>query len=470
MPSKKRCEYPRISRITRTICNWRPLRPKPTLTFLAETNKSLHCLAHICIFVASALAISCNSALGDEPLSGSGPEPACDDLTRRTLTGIEEHVWAPLKQFRSLERECGHLATYRQMRAQLESFTGNHTQALEHWDRNHRRRIEEAEEADPAQSAVPEIHAANAIAYILERSSHHQMIMVNERHHTSRDRLLTLSLLEPLYRQGFRYLAVEAVWPGDDINERGYPTRNSGYYVRDVVFADMLRHALALGYDIVGYEIQESQKNTTDSRSAQARRDYWQARNLLDGTLAKDPEARVLVHCGWAHLQEQVTSSWEPMAHFVREMAGIDPLTVDQTRLAERSEPGLEHVLRVEAERQGLTGADPVVLLTGGGEPMQIGAGVDLHVLSPRTRFVNGRPGWMEMSGRRRAVTVAVPECRETACIVEARNAERAFEIAYDRIEVVGTDSVVLYLPSEAAIELFLFDLEGNVIGGRPVG
>lgn len=403
-------------------------------------------------------------------IPSSGPGAACDDLTRRALTGIDEHVWAPLKHYRSLERECGHLAAYRQLRAQLESFAGNHAQALYYWDRDYSRRSDDAEEADPAQGAVPEIKTANAIAHILERSSDHQMIMVNERHHVSRDRLLTLSLLGPLYRQGFRYLAVEAIWPGDDINLRGYPTNNSGYYVRDVVFAEMLRHALALGYEIVGYEIRDNQKNTADSRSEQARRDYWQARNLLDGTLSKDPDAKVLVHCGWAHVQEQPTSTWEPMAHFVREIAGIDPLTVDQTLLGERSESGFEHVLRVEAEQQGLAGANPVVLLTGGGEAMQIGAGVDLRVLSPRTRIVNGRPGWMEMSGRRRAVTVTVPECRETDCIVEARNAERADEIAYDRIEAVGTDSVVLYIPSEAAIELFLFDLEGNVIGERPVG
>ena len=377
-------------------------------------------------------------------------------------------MWAPLKQFRSLERVCGSFASYRQMRAQLESFAGNHAQALDYWDSNYRRPSDDAVETGPARGVAPEIKAANAIAHILERSSDHQMIMVNERHHVSRDRLLTLSLLRPLYRQGFRYLAVEAVWPGDDINARGYPTKNSGYYVRDVVFAEMLRHALALGYEIVGYEIRGSQKNTADSRSAQARRDYWQARNLLDGTLSKDPDAKVLVHCGWAHLQEQPTSSWEPMAHFVREMAGIDPLTVDQTLLGERSEPDFEHVLRVEAERQGLAGANPVVLLSRGGVPMQIGAGIDLRVLSPRTRFVNGRPGWMNMSGRRRAVTVAVPECRKTACIIEARNAERADEIAYDRMEAVRTDSVVLYLPSEAAIDLLLFDLEGNVIGRRP--
>lgn len=432
-----------------------------------ETCTSLPELLRICTCAAFALSISCNSALGDEPLPGSGPAAACDDLTRRALTGIEEHVWAPLKQFRSLESVCGSFASYRQMRAQLESFAGNHAQALDYWDSNYRRPSDDAVETGPARGVAPEIKAANAIAHILERSSDHQMIMVNERHHVSRDRLLTLSLLRPLYRQGFRYLAVEAVWPGDDINARGYPTKNSGYYVRDVVFAEMLRHALALGYKIVGYEIRDSQKNTADSRSAQARRDYWQARNLLDGTLAKDPDAKVLVHCGWAHLQEQVTSSWEPMAHFVREMAGIDPLTVDQTLLGERSGSGFEHALRIKAERQGLASAHPVILLTVRGNPLPSGADVDLRVLSPRTRSVNGRPSWMEMSGRRHAVTVAVPECRDTVCIIEARNAERADEVAYDRVEAFEADSVVLYLPGGVAVELFLFDLDGSLISRR---
>ena len=435
-----------------------------------ETSTSLPDLLRICILTAFALLVSCNSALRGDPTPGSGLAAACDDLTRRALAGIEEHVWAPLKTLRSLERACGSLTAYRQMRAQLESFAGNNAQALVYWDRNYRRRSDDAEVADPAQGVVREIKAESAVAYVAERSSDQQIIMINERHHVSSDRLLTLSLLDPLYRQGFRYFAVEAVWPGDDINQRGYPTKNTGYYVRDVVLAEMLRHAIALGYEIVAYEIEDWQKDTPDSRSKQARRDYWQARNLLDRTLAKDPEAKVLVHCGWGHLQEQATASWEPMAHFVHEIAGIDPLTVDQTRLGERSEPGFEHPLRVEAERQGLAGVDPVILLTEDGDPIQIGTGVDLRALSPRTQSVNGRPGWMEMSGRRAPVTVAVPECRESACIIEARNAERADEVAYDRAEAVRRNSVVLYLPVKADVELFLFDLEGNVIGRRPVG
>ena len=172
---------------------------------------------------------------------------------------------------------------------------------------------------------LPPIRLEDAVSYIVNRSSEHGMIMVNERHHVSNDRLLTLSLLEPLYHRGYRYLAIEAMWPGDEINQRGYPTKNTGYYVNDVVFAEMLRVALSLGYEIVAYEIEEHQKNKADSRNDQVRRDYWQARNLIDRTLGKDSEAKVLVHCGWEHLQEQKTSNWQPMAYFVREITEVDP-------------------------------------------------------------------------------------------------------------------------------------------------
>ena len=191
----------------------------------------------------------------------------------------KEHAWSPLRDFRLLESKCEATSFYYQHRAQLESFVGNHQQALAFWDRNYSRRSENQQNLAGQEAFSTGIRRENAIPFIVDRSSDHQMIIVNERHHVSSDRLLTLALLEPLFRRGYRYLAVEAVWPGDDINQRGYPTRNTGYYINDVVFTEMLRVALSLGYEIVWYEIEEQQKSLADSRSKQARRDYWQARN-----------------------------------------------------------------------------------------------------------------------------------------------------------------------------------------------
>lgn len=81
-----------------------------------------------------------------------------------------------------------------------------------------------------------------------------------------RDRLLTLELLEPLRDRGFTHLALEALWWGDPINERGYPTDETGYYVNDVVFAELVRTALALGYELIPYEIEPEQRGLEERR------------------------------------------------------------------------------------------------------------------------------------------------------------------------------------------------------------
>lgn len=409
-----------------------------------------------------SLLVLASPAHSGEPGAIEATQSACDDL-RRSVFYAKEQIWAPLEGFRQLETECEDTLFYYQHRAQLESFIGNHDEALRYWERNYSGRSEN-EEWFAAQGGLgPGIKSESAISHIVSRSSEHRMVIVNERHHVSSDRLLTLALLEPLSERGFRYLAVEAVWPGDDINQRAYPTKNTGYYVSDVVFAEMLRAALSLGYEIVWYEIEGHQKNLPDSRTEQARQDYWQARNLVERTLDRDPEAGVLVHCGWGHVSEQPTPSFQPMAHFVRELAGIDPLTVDQTRLSERSEAGFEHRLRAEAQRRGLVRDDPVVLLNADGNLLEIETGVDIRVLSPRTRYRNDRPTWMEMLGRRHPVTVAVPECSAMSCIVEARNSDQPDEIAYDRVEISDQDAVVLYLPNDTNVELFLFGTDGKL-------
>ena len=49
-------------------------------------------------------------------------------------------------------------------------------------------------------------------------------------------------------------MAIEAVWNGDPVNERGYAVGATSYYVNDTVFAEMIREAVATGYTIVPYD------------------------------------------------------------------------------------------------------------------------------------------------------------------------------------------------------------------------
>ena len=303
----------------------------------------------------------------------------------------------------------------------------------------------------------------------MAQAASHRVVMVTEQHHVSTERLLTLELLRPLYEQGFRYLAAEALWAGEDqLNRRGHPIRETGYYVSDVVFGEMLREAIAIGYEVVPYEASQEEMQPTDTMTGQQARDYWQAQNLIAVMIEQDPGAKVLVHCGYAHLQEVARPTWTPMAYYFREATGLDPLTVDQTLFAERGTEKLEHPWRLAAEARGLVDDRPVVLVDGQGDLLPVEpADRDIKVLRPRTEHLNGRPEWMTMGGRRDAVAVRTPECVEEACVVEAFNVaweERA--VPYDRVETKSA-TVDMYLPPRVEVEVRGYRRDGSPVFRR---
>jgi hypothetical protein len=81
-----------------------------------------------------------------------------------------------------------------------------------------------------------------AVEYIVNRASAFHYLLINEAHYSSSNRAFTTGLLSSLWERGFRYLALETLSHEDlEIDERGYPTINSGYYLRDFVFGNMVR-------------------------------------------------------------------------------------------------------------------------------------------------------------------------------------------------------------------------------------
>lgn len=386
---------------------------------------------------------------------GSG---ACEGLFRLANTMDFNHAWTGTIRLRQLELSCvgsPNERTYWHMRATMENLLGNHREALRYYGRTAPESGDDLPEEAEFRPATP---------YIAARAQDLRVVMINEQHHVSTERLLTLDLLRPLYDQGFRYLAVEALWAGEDqLNRRGYPIRETGGYVSDVVFGELLREAISIGYDVVPYEASQEQMQPTDTMTFQQARDYWQAQKLVAATLERDPEAKVLVHCGYGHLVETPRPGWTPMAHYFREATGLDPLTVDQTMFSERGDREAEHPWRLVAEARGLVEDRPVVLVNAEGNPLPSeNLGMDIWVLNPRTEYRNGRPQWMTLGGRRIAVTVPTPECIEDACVVEAFQAdweERA--VPYDRVEVKSA-KVSMYLPPYVDVDVRGYRLDGS--------
>ena len=399
----------------------------------------------------------------DETAPSADSADACEGLFRVANTMDLEHAWTGTIRLRQMESVCvgsENERTYWQLRATMENLLGNHRSALENFNRV-------VGGPSTGQVLPADSESRPALAYVVSRAASHRVVMINEQHHVSTERSFTLELLRPLYDQGFRYLAVEALWEGDDeLNRRGYPIRETGGYVSDVVFGELIRRAITIGYEVVPYEASSEQWQPTETMNSQQARDYGQAQNLIAATIKRDPEAKVLVHCGYAHLREVASPrGWTPMAHYFREATGLDPLTVDQTAFAEQSVDGLQHPWRLAAEERGLVDDHPVVLVDDTGNPLPVEPmSVDIKVLNPRTEYRNGRPHWMTLGGRRAAVAVRTQECVDEACVVEAFHPdweERA--VPYDRVEIKSVEAT-MYFPPRVDVEVRGYRLDGSPV------
>ena len=364
-----------------------------------------------------------------------------------------DSFWGPLLRLQAAEEDYRHghwRDFYLQMRAQGEADAGNHAAALSSWDA--RRSSIESDFVMPAG-----IGAVDAIDYLATVADTAQVLMINERHHAASDRLLTHRLLGVLRDRGFQYFAAEA-FDFDDttLNERKFPIKDTGPYISEPVFAGVVREALRLGYTLVPYEASFDQNADETDRTPQQRRDRAQANNLYNNIFRENPDAKVLVHAGFNHILEEATEGWYPMALYFREISGINPVTIDQEELSERSTPGHEHpVYRAAVAAEFWTGQPLVLTETSGQLYAATDMAVDIQVVTPRTTYTNGRPDWMSLDGRRVPVVFEFPECRHQRCFVEARVlSEPAEAISLDRCESEPNGAVTLFLPPGETVRI----------------
>jgi hypothetical protein len=416
---------------------------------------------------APAAVVSAQSA----PDTSSNATPY--ELMRRKA---DEPSWAPLLRLRAaasrFERDTVYGDAWRQVLAQAEGTFGNYERALRTWDLSARRSNSDTAAATIATRAAFQrarrVSARDTLVAIADTA---RVIMINERHHAASDRLLTLELLPVLWAKGFRYFAAEAfdaaaLEPTGSLTARGYALDDDGY-TSEPVFAEIVREAKRLGYTLVPYEATGTQFDQPDSLTSQQRRDYWQAANLAAATVARDSTAKVLVHVGFSHLRERVVPGWSPMAAYFTARTGINPVTVDQTVLTDRSTPLVGHPVQM-AMRGALPSTNTVFVREpsgDGGAPAAFEAatiGVDLTVARAPVSLIDGRPAYLTMGGRRRAERVAVPECANRHCVIAAHIAsEPDSATVLDRAEAERVGQVTLFLPN-SPVRLTLYAASGE--------
>lgn len=360
------------------------------------------------------------------------------------------------------------------------SFVGRHKKALACFDE-----LRGMPHTSGPSTMLADYEASDAVDTLVALAGRYQVIMVNEAHHVPLHRAFTIQLLEGLYRKGFRYFAAEALTAKDDaLQRRGYPTLKTGYYLHEPLCADLVRIALQLGYQVVPYEFEPDPPQADHDATAHDDfiqrlniREEGQAKNLKERILGKDPRAKILVHAGYGHISKKpVTWEWNGkegevrlMAFAFQKLTGIEPLSIDQTRRIECSDPHEDDGDCRFVLHTGLLMDKPVVLRHKTTKAFfRADEQNDLAVLHPRTRYENGRPTWLALGGRRKPHTLKtdVHPPQDASYLAQAFDArEQGPEaVPVDQMEYGGEEPVpTLWLPS-GKFRIRIVDESGNTL------
>ena len=257
--------------------------------------------------------------------------------------------------------------------------------------------------------------ASSALNAIPELARNYQIVYLNEAHNVPLTRTLSVQLLGKLRNEGFTDLAVETLYQTDtQLQSRGYPVPESGFYTQEPISAELVRTALKLGFKVTGYEALSDA--TGDAREAE------QARNIYTSVFKRYPQARLVVEAGYAHIQKSGEFlDAQSMAEHLYKLSGIDGLSVEQTMLIPHPSTDENHPYYA-AIIQKTRPQTPIVFLDKQGKPWSLRAGYDVSVIFPPQAFRRSRPTWLTLGNLRQPYFFSGDHCKENyTCLVEAR-------------------------------------------------
>lgn len=213
------------------------------------------------------------------------------------------------------------------------------------------------------RSTVPEAfdftRSVEAMSVVIDRAAEKRVVMINEAHHLSLHRRFAEELARRLFESGYTALSLEALRSDFD-GPITRPLRHSdGFYTNDPAMANIVRFYLDNGGIVLGHEA------SAQARQAGGGRSNLQAQ-AIEAHLEAYPDRKLLVLSGWGHVSEGGSQT----AAQLREITGLDPLTIDQTAPPPRgqscgSQPMIYYDLHAEMVRVGASAQADLVIRHG---------------------------------------------------------------------------------------------------------
>ena len=361
--------------------------------------------------------------------------------------------------------------TYFDLLATVESFLGMDREALKDDDLAY-----DNPQSIKNQLTIAPYQLKNAKEIIINVSQTQQAIFINEAHHSPLHRAFTLSLLQALFDNGFRYFAVETLNEFDlDLNSRGYPlSQKTGYYTDEPMYGELIRAALKIGYKVIAYEATPDCDVWTEEDSpakCQNLREQGQANNLYEQVFKIDPTAKLLVHAGYGHIAKKEVGDWVPMAVYFQQITGINPYSIDQTVMREHSARRYEDSVFRKTESSGLLHEVSGLLTDDNNNwlPSVYQDMYDLMIFHPRTKYQHNRPVWLLESEKRKIWPISATVCNDNyPCTIEAIFEEESLQsVPIDSIVVSSSESQpVLTLPPGKYL-IRARDIDGNILSSN---
>lgn len=282
----------------------------------------------------------------------------------------------------------------------------------------------------------------SAEEYLLKRAKDTEILILNEAHHFPSHRIFARKLLAGLWAQGYRYLGLEALTMVADFKQPNYPLSSLGYYCNEPMFAHFIREALRLGFILFPYESSKQGKE----------RELEQATNIAN-FLKENTAGKTFIYCGYSHNNECEMPEWEKaMAGRLKELTGLNPLTVDQTSFNGIYEiPLNESVVFVDSSKQSFLSSTCI----------------DVYVFHPTISFKEEKTPWKSDLANQWVKVDFLPKQVAYPVLVFCFNSRKEVKkgVPFDCVEVSNeTENEWIYTPENQEFMLYAMDNRKKII------